>query len=295
VDYRALNLATVKNRYPLPIISEMLDRVRDTRIFTKLDLRGAYNLIRIKEGDEYKTAFRTRYGQCEYRVMPFGLTNAPAMFQSYIDDCLRAYIDDFAVCDLDDLLIYSANEKEHEELVRQVLQRLKDFGLYCNAEKCQFGVSEVGFLVFDITPDGVGMESDRISTIEDWPTPKSVRDVQVLRGFTNFFRRFIWKYANVTLPQTELLKKTEASPRGKTGAHTVKWEWTREAELAFRKLKRIFTEAPMLQHFDPAKPIILQMDTSGFAIAGILNQYDVVGVLRPVNFYSRKCSPAEEN
>jgi hypothetical protein len=273
----------------------MLDRVREARIFTKLDLRGAYNLIRIKEGDKYKTAIQTRYGQFEYRVMPFGLTNAPATFQSYIDDCLRPYIDDFAVCYLDDILIYSTNEKEHEEHVRQVLQRLKEFGLYCKAEKCQFGVSEVGFLGFVITPDGVGMESDRISTIEDWPTPKSVRDVQVLLGFTNFYRRFIRKYAKVTLPLTELLKKTEASPRGKKGAHTVKWEWTREAELAFRKLKRTFTEAPILQHFDPAKPIILQTDASGFAIAGILNQYDVFGVLRPVNFYSRKCSPAEQN
>ena len=115
VDYRALNKATVKNRYPLPLISEMLDRLRGARIFTKLDLRNAYHLIRIKEGDEYKTALRNRYGQFEYRVMPSDLTNAPAMFQSYIDDCLRPYIDDFAVWYLDDILIYSTNEKEHEE------------------------------------------------------------------------------------------------------------------------------------------------------------------------------------
>jgi len=304
VDYRALNKATVKNRYPLPLISEMLDRVREARIFTKLDLRGAYNLIRIKEGDEYKTAFRTRYGQFEYRVMPFGLTNAPATFQSYIDDCLRPYIDDFAVCYLDDILIYSTNEKDHEEHVRQVLQRLKEFGLYCKAEKCQFGVSEVGFLGFVITPNGVSMESDQISTIEDWPTPKSIRDVQVLLRFTNFYRRFIRKYAKVTLPLTELLKKADKAgepPEGrprrqKSENHgKVKWEWTRQAELAFRKLKRTFTEAPILQHFDPAKLIILQTDASGFAIAGILNQYDGFGVLRPVNFYSRKCSSAEQN
>jgi len=295
VDYRALNLATVKNRDPLPSISEMLDRVREARIFTKLDLPGAYDLTRIKEGDEYKTAFRTHYGQFEYRDMPFGLTNAPVTFQSYIDDWLRPYIDNFAVCYLDDILIFSTNEKEHEEHVRQVLQRLKEFGLYCKAEKCQFSVSEVGFLGFVITPDGVGMESDRISTIEDWPTPKSVRDVQVLLGFTNFYRRFIRKYAKVTLPLTELLNKTEASPRDKKGAHTVKWEWTQQAELAFRKLKRIFTEAPIFQHFDPAKLIILQTDTSGFAIVGIHNHYDVFGVLRPVNFFSRKCSPAEQN
>jgi len=138
VDYRTLNLATVKNRYPLPLIAEMCDRVREASISTKLDFRGAYNLTRIKEGDEYKTACRTRYCPFEYRVMPFGLTKVLATFQSYIDDCLRPFIDNFAVCYLDDILIYSTNEKEHEKNVRQVLQRLREFGLYCKAEKCQF-------------------------------------------------------------------------------------------------------------------------------------------------------------
>jgi hypothetical protein len=129
VDYRALNSATVKNRYPLPLIAKMLDRMRGARIFTQLDLWNTYHLIRIKEGDEYKTAFRTRYGQFEYRVMPFGLTNAPATFQAYIDDCLQPYIDDFAVRYLDDILIYSTNEKEHEDHVQKVLERLRQLGL----------------------------------------------------------------------------------------------------------------------------------------------------------------------
>jgi hypothetical protein len=193
VHYRALNLVTVKNLYPVPLISQMPDLVREARIFRKLDLRGAYILSRIKEGDEYKTPFRTCYGQFKYRVVPFGLTNSPARFQSYIDDCLQPYIDHFAVCYLDHILIYSTNEKEHEEYVRQVLQRLEEFGLYCKAEKCQFGVSDVAFPAFVITPDGVSMESDWISTIEDWPTPKSVRDVQVLLAFMNLYRRFIGK------------------------------------------------------------------------------------------------------
>jgi len=118
--------------------------------------------------------------------MSFGLTNAPATFQSYIDDCLRPNIDDFTMCYLDDILIYSANEQEHEDQVRKVLQRRQEFRLYCKAEMCQFGVREVGLLGFVINPDGIGMGSDRISTIEDWPTPELVRDVQVLLGFTNF-------------------------------------------------------------------------------------------------------------
>jgi len=130
------------------------------------------------------------------------------------------------------------------------------------------------------------MEPDRISTIEDWPTPESVRDVQVLLGFTNFYRRFLRKYAKVTTPISDLLKKAENSRTSKQ----VKWEWTRIAELAFRKLKRAFTDPPILNHFDPAKLIILQTDASGFAIAGILNQYDGLGILTPVNLYSRKCT-----
>ena len=128
VDYRDLNRAIIKNRYPLPLIGELLERVRRAKIFTKLDLRGAYNLIRIREGDEYKTAFRTRYGQFEYRVMPFGLTNAPATFQAYMDETLRPYIDEFAICYLDDILIYSDNEQEHEKHVRAVLKKLEEAG-----------------------------------------------------------------------------------------------------------------------------------------------------------------------
>ena len=212
VYYRALNKATWKNRYPLPLISEMLDRLRGARIFTKLDLKNAYHLIRIKEGDEYKTAFRTRYWQFQYPVMPFGLTNAPATFQAYIEDCLWPYIDDFAVCYIDDILIYSTNEEEHEEPVQIVLERLREFGLYGKAEKCRFGVSEVGFLGYVISPDGIAMESDCISTIEDWPTPESVRHVQVLLVFTNFYRQFIRKCAKVTTPISDLLKKA-GNPR----------------------------------------------------------------------------------
>jgi len=180
--------------------------VREARTFTKLDIRNAFHLIRIKEGNEFKTAFRTRYGQFKYRVMPFGLTNAPGTFQAYIDDCLRPYIDDFTVCYLDDILIYSNNEKEHEDHVRKVLQCPQEFGLYCKAEKCQFGVREVGFLGFVINSDGIDMESDRISTIEDWPSPESVWDVQVLLGFTNFYRRFNRKHAKVTAPISNLVK-----------------------------------------------------------------------------------------
>jgi len=216
--------------------------------------------------------------------MPFGLPHPPDTFQANIDDSLRPYINDFAVCYLDDLLIYSTNEKEHKDHIQNVLERLQLFGLCYQAEKWQFVTSEIGFLRFIIRSDGVGMESDRISTIEDWPTPKSIREVQVLLGFTNFYRRFIRKYAMVMTPISDLLQNSPG-----------KWEWTRMAELAFRKLKKAFPKPPIDQHFNLAKPIILQTDPSSFAIAGILNQYDDFGIPRPVNFYLRKCSRAEQN
>jgi hypothetical protein len=196
---------------------------------------------------------------------------------------------------MDNTLIYLTNKKEYEVHVRQVRQRHQEFGLYCKAGKCQFGVSEVGFLSFVNSPNGVGMESHWISTVEDRPTPKLLRDVQVILGLTNINRRTIQEYAKMTLPLKKLLKQTEASPRRKKGAPSVKWESTWQAELAFRKLTRTFAETPILEHFDPAKPIILQTYARGFGIAGILNQYDVFGVLRPVNFYTRKCPPAEQN
>jgi hypothetical protein len=135
VDNRVLNSVMVKKSNPLPLISEMVDGVRKASICMKLDLCGTYDLILIKQGDEYKTVFRTRYGQFKYSVMPFELTNAPAIFPSFFDECLRPYIDDFAICYLDNILIYSTNEKEYMEHVTQVLQRLKQIGLYCKAEK----------------------------------------------------------------------------------------------------------------------------------------------------------------
>jgi len=294
VDYRALNLAMVKNWYPLRLISEILDCVRYARIFSKLDLRSAYKVICMEEGDKYKTAFRTSYGQFGYRDMPIGLTNTPATVLSYITDCLRPYIDDFAVCSLDDILLYLTNEKEQEEHVHQVLQRPRELGLYCKAEKCQFGISEVGFLSFVIPADEVAMESDRISTLGDWPTPDSGSNVQVLPAFTNVYPRFIRKQSQSDSSTHRINKEiTDIEPQeiGMLGLIGVDWG----SRLRFRKLTRTFPEAPNRQHFDPATTMIFQTDTSGFAIKGILNHHDVCEVLTPVNFYSPKCPPDDQN
>jgi hypothetical protein len=162
VDYRGLNAITIKNRCPLPLISETLDRLSGSVVFSKLDLKDAYHRIGIEGKDTWKTAFRTRYGHFEYLVMPFGLTNAPATFQAYINKALAGYVDDFCVVYLDDILIYSSSREKHVEHVRKVLERLQQFALYANRKKCTFFTQEVEFLGFIVSPQGVTMDESRV-------------------------------------------------------------------------------------------------------------------------------------
>jgi hypothetical protein len=283
VDYRALNAITIKDRHPLPLISELLDRVRRARLFTKIDLRNAYQLVRIAPGEEWKTAFRTRYGHFEYLVMPFGLTNAPATFQRFMNDTLREYLDDFCVVYLDDILIFSPNEETHMQHVRQVLDKLRQAGLYAKAEKCEFHKESIEFLGYIISPQGVSMAPSKVSSILHWPAPQTLRHVQQFLGFANFYRRFIKDYAKVITPLTALTRKQ--SP----------FRWTPAAQTTFELLKQAFVSAPILAHFNPDRDIIIEADASDYAIGCILSQPDTRGILHPVAYYSRKLQPAEIN
>ena len=282
VDYRKLNDLTIKNRYALPLISELFDRLKNAKYFTRLDMADAYNQLRIALGDEWKTAFRTRYGHYEYLVMPFGLTNAPASFQAYANDCLREFLDVFCVVYLDDVLIFSDTLEEHVGHVKQVLSRLRKYGLTCKLKKCEFHSTSLSFLGFVISPDGISMEPDRVAAITDWPVPTSVHDVQIFLGFANFYRRFIDGYSRIVTPITSLLKKGQ------------QFIWSSAAQSAFDDLKLRFTSAPVLKHFDPDRPIRIHTDASGFAISGIVSQLHD-SHWHPVAFYSRKCTPAELN
>ena len=285
VDYRGLNAVTVKNRYALPLIPELIDRLSSAKIFTKLDLRGAYNLIRIKEGDEWKTAFRTRYGHFEYQVMPFGLANAPASFQALMNDILRPYLDIFVIVYLDDILIYSTDTQEHVQHVRQVLEKLSQAQLFCKLEKCLFHVSQVDFLGHRISTEGIQMDPEKTKAVQGWPVPSSIKEVQSFLGFANYYRRFIPRYTSLALPLTQLLHKDTL------------FHWDKAEQNAFNTLKEEFKDGKVLLHFDPLKPTTLETDASDFAISGILYQAskDKQAELQPVAFYSRKLSPAEQN
>ncbi|TID00080.1 Retrovirus-related Pol polyprotein from transposon opus [Colletotrichum higginsianum] len=207
VDYRQLNDITIKNSYPLPLITELRDLLYGAKWFTALDLKGAYNLIRIKEGEEWKTCFRTRRGNYEYLVMPFGLTNAPASFQTMINHVLREYLDVFVVVYLDDILIFSPTLEIHKEHVHKVLQKLQEAKLLVEPEKSVFHSQRVDYLGFTITPGEIRMDDKKIAAVKDWPRPQNVKDIQSFLGFVNFYRRFLKGYSDKINPLIKLTRK----------------------------------------------------------------------------------------
>lgn len=283
VDYRNLNKITIPNRCPLPLISETLDRLHTGTIFTKLDMRGAYNLLRIAKGDEWKTAFRTRYGLFNYKVMSFGLCNAPASFQTFVNDTLREFLDSFVVVYIDDILIFSSTPEEHTHHVRRVLQKLKDARLSLKLKKCVFDVTSVQFLGFVISPDHISMDPEKIEVVKNWKDLTNVHDIQVFLGFTNFYKRFIANYSKLCVPLTALLKKD------------VPFTWDKPAQDSFNNLKTAITSQPVLRHFDPNLPCIIETDASDFALGGVISQKSPDGYNHPIAFYSRKLIPAELN
>jgi hypothetical protein len=284
VDYRQLNNITKKNRYPLPLIEEIQDRFQGTKWFTSLDVRDAYYRIRMKEGEEWKTAFRTRFGLYEYLVMPFGLTNAPATFQALINHALYEYLDNFVVAYLDDILIYTKGTREdHTEKVRKVLEKIKKFDLLLKPEKCEFFKKEVNFLGHIISTEGIRMDPDKIKAILEWPTPTTVKEVQAFHGLANYYRQYVGHFSDEVRPLVELFKKDKD------------FEWGPRQQKSFEKVKELFKNGDMRQHFDPQKPSYVDADASDCAIGARLQQPGPDGKLRLVACYARTMTPAEQN
>ena len=192
VDYWGLNNLTIKNWYPLPLIGKFLDRLGQAKHFIQFNLTSAYHWMRIKEGNEWKTAFRTRYGHFEYQVMPFGLSNAPASFQGYINKILAEKLDIFVIVYLDDIFIYTEDPGQaHVDAVRWVLKKLRKNGLFANLKKCRFHKDKDRFLRYVMSAQGVQMEEERINVVNNWSEPKFVRDIQVFLVFPNSYHCFI--------------------------------------------------------------------------------------------------------
>jgi hypothetical protein len=240
VNYCGLNKVTIANRYPLPIMSEVEDRVRGAKIFTKIDLKNGYNLIRINHGDECKTAFKTRYVLYEYMVMPFGLSNTPATFQNMMNHIFRDLLDLELIVYLDNILIYAEIMEEHDRIVMEVLKCLAASRLAISQDKYFWSTSQVDFLGYVISKEGIEMAQDKVQCIRDWERPKSLRDVQLFIRFTNMYRRFIEGFLKIAKPLSD---STKGSPKD--------WRWTEDMRESFEKLKHCFITTTILMHFDP--------------------------------------------
>ena len=283
IDFRDLNEVTIKDRHPLPLINDLLDRVAGAKVFSKLDLKGAYNLMRMKKGEEWKTAFRCRLGHYEYTVMPFGLCNAPSLFQRMMSSIFKDMVDIFVIIYLDDILVFSRNLLEHRQHVRQVLRRLRDNKLFAKLSKCLFEVDRVEFLGFDISSTGISPVVDKLAVIRDWPVPTSAKEVLSFLGLINFYRRFIQDFAVISKPLTDLKKKD------------VDFDWSQACQSSFATLKDKLLTAPILHHVDWSKPFVLECDASDFAVGAVLSQpsqFENAEVF-PVGYFSRKLRDAE--
>ena len=272
-----------KNRYPLPLVKETLMRLAQARVFTRLDVRGAYNLIRMKEGNEWKTVFRMRYGLFELLVMPFGSTNAPATFQNFINNALATYLDNFATAYLDDISIYSNNLQEHQDNVKRILVALTEQGLHLKPDKCEFNAQEVKYLGLIVGVKGIKMDRIKVESITEWPTPERLRDVRAFLGFANIYQRFIKGYSEIIQPMTLLTQKAQ------------RFESGQDQKRAFEGLKEAFTTAPVLARFDFERGAEVETDPSDYVLAEVLSQYDDQGMLHPVAFFSKKHAPAQCN
>ncbi|KAL0180230.1 hypothetical protein M9458_025672, partial [Cirrhinus mrigala] len=261
IDYRQLNPQIIQQPYPLPLVPAALEELRGARIFTKLELRSAYNLIRIRAGDEWKTAFNTPTGHYEYRVMPCGLSISPSVFQTFMNEVFWEFLHRFVVAYIDDILIYSRNQADHRQYVQQVLQKLREHSLYLKLEKCEFHQPSVQFLGYVISAEGVQMDQGEVNAILEWPQPNSVKELQHFLGFSNFYHRFIQNYSSITALLTSLL-------RGKTKHLT----WSPTAHKVFQRLKTIFSTAALLHHPDPELPFTVEVDASTTGVGAVFSQ-----------------------
>ena len=278
VDYRQLNKVTIKNRYPLPRIDDLMDQLVGASVFSKIDLRSGYHQIRVKTEDIQKTAFRTRYGHYEYSVMPFGVTNAPGVFMEYMNRIFHPYLDKFVVVFIDDILVYSKSEEEHAEHLRVVLGVLREKKLFAKLSKCEFWLEEVSFLGHVISRGGVAVDPSKIEAVSKWEAPKSVSEIRSFLGLAGYYRKFIEGFSKLALPLTMLTRKGQA------------FVWDSKCEEGFQELKRRLTTAPILILPSPSEPFEVYCDASLLGLGGVLMQNKQV-----IAYASRQLKVHERN
>ena len=234
IDYQQINKVTVKNKYPLPRIEDLFYQLKGAAIFSKIDQRSGFYLMRVKEVDVPKTAFRTRYSHYEFLVMPFGLTNAPEEFMDLMNRVFRPYVDQFVVVFIDDILVYSKDAQEHEQHLKIVRKTRREKKLYAKLRKCDFWLKEVSFLGHIMSAEGIRVDPTKIEAIVNWKPPRNVTEVRSFLGLAGYYKRFLIGFSVITSPLTKLLRKG------------IKFEWMDKCQNSFEQLKGMLVEAPVL-------------------------------------------------
>ncbi|KAA0053259.1 pol protein [Cucumis melo var. makuwa] len=278
IDYRELNKVTVKNKYPLPRIDDLFDQLKGATVFSKIDLRSGYHQLRIKDSHVPKTAFRSRYGHYEFIVMSFGLTNAPAVFMDLMNRVFREFLDTFVIVFIDDILIYSKTEVEHEEHLRVVLETFRSNKLYAKFSKCEFWLKQVSFLGHVVSKAGVSVDPAKIEAVTGRPRPSTVSEVRSFLGLASYYRQFVENFSRIATPLTQLTRK---------GAPFV---WSKACEDSFHNLKQKLVTAPVLTVPDGSGSFMIYSDASKKGLGCVLMQHGKV-----VAYASRQLKSHEQN
>jgi len=282
-DYHMLNTMTIKNRYFLPLISELISQLCGAKYFTKLDVRWGFNNVHIKPGDKWKAAFCTNRGLFEPLMMFFGMTNSPATFQTMMNNIFRTLIAaGIVVVYLDDILIFTRMEEEHERAVWRVLEVLVEHKLFLCPEKCEFHRKEIEYLRLVISENKVAMDPVKVARVHDWPTPENRTDVQAFIGFVNFYHCFIQDFSTIARPLFDLTCSDQA------------WNWDAKEQKAFEGLKMAVTTVPVLVSPQDSEPFRIEADSSDFTSRAVLSQQlPREEKWHLVAFYSKSLSPVE--